>query len=145
MSDEDSKGFWPFYSLPVLHFTLLMHLLIEFVFCSRFRSADPKKKSFFSSLKRNKKAGARGRKHGGKFSRSMPHLSPTADVKTPQEMNGSVCSRTDRMNLSQAAKPGEENGASGGLLSPDGQQLTECSATDINPGSTVSKHFRLWL
>lgn len=68
----------------------------------------------------------------------MPHLTPFLDVKS-HGMNGNVRNRTDQINLFQSAKPGEENGAPSGALSPDGgAQLTECSATDVSPGATVN-------
>lgn len=93
-----------------------------------------KKKGFFSSLKRSKSKGGRGRKNAK--SRSMPQL-----PQSYPQINGNLAAkRTDHFNISQPAKGGaEEDGAAPVPSATEAGGLTECAAQDVSPGSLVRK------
>ena len=92
-----------------------------------------KKKGFFSSLKRSKSKGGRGRKNAK--STSMPHLPQSC-----AHVNGNLAvKRTDQFNVSQSAKGGADEDGALPLPSPtEAGAVTECPAQDVSPGSLVS-------
>ena len=93
-----------------------------------------KKKGLFSSLKRSKSKGGRGRKNAK--SRSMPQL-PQSYVDMKCQINGTATKTNDPFNISQSAKGAEEDGAAP-LPSPtEAGGLTECPAQDVTPGALV--------
>ena len=92
-----------------------------------------KKKGLFSSLKRSKSK--RGGRKSGK-ARSLPHL---VDPKSYQ-LNGDSLRRTHEPGFFQIARNSTADEDGPGLgpgSSADG--LIESPATDVMPGSTVSK------